>query len=327
MRYKYPRMKNWLVFKKTGYGEYEVTDFMNDETYILGSVIAHFAKRLDGNTDPFSISASLSDDDVIGLLRELDKHNLLRRSRVLNASLDGFYYTLWIPRMQRSKHTIPSVLNKLLQVLFLPVFISGVVSLVNIWPDFYGGSLVVNSIIGILSAMMVHEIAHAFAGMAYGGNVFEIGIMFRFPFPGAYVLMDTESVQGHLKRAQIDAAGIEANILLAGIAFILAAKSQWNAEGFFYIALINTELALVNLLLIDGLDGAGVMSALLGVDSLGEMSKRYCRNLWKRKGERGQTISLSDVVYSAICFSTTLIQPVHTVLLAISIWGIITWIS
>lgn len=324
MRYRYPKINNWLSFNEIGFGEYEATDYLTDETYILGDRIAWFAMRLDGRTDPFSVSKRLSAQEVKTMLRELDRNGLLRRSMVLDTSARGLYYTLWTPKAKRETGRISFVLNRLLMILFLPVFLLGCVSFFTVFPDLSGRAAVPIAVIGGLAGLALHEIAHAVASLACGGRVFEIGLMLQLPFSGAYVMTDDSKVKGALKRAQIDAAGIEANLLLAGLAFLLGAVLPWNTKGFFYAALINAELALMNVLLIDGLDGAGIMSELLGIRSLGKTAKTFFRD--RRKSFRRRRAGRPDAVYSTICFSTALVQPVHAVLLILNVWVILSWI-
>jgi hypothetical protein len=325
MKYKYPKINNWLVFKKKGFNEYEVTDYLNDSSYTFGGGIARFAKRLDGKTDPFTISENLSHIEVKMMLRELERYNLLRNSRVLSASLSGLYYTLWTPNARNSRHSLSKVLNGLLQILFLPVFIYGCLTFFTVLPDLRGPATVAFAIAGVLAGMTFHEIAHAIASLSYGGSVFEVGAMLKLPFPGAYVLMDYSSVKGCLKRTQISAAGIEANLLLAGISWLLAALLPQISNGFFYVAILNTEMALMNLLLVDGLDGAGIMSDLLGIESIGKTAKDYCKSMIKHAKLR--LPGGRDAVFSTMCVSTLLVQPVHLVLFALNILVIALWIT
>ncbi len=324
MRYKYPKIHNWIVFRKTKDGEYEAYDYMNEESYILGSRIGYFAKHLDGKTDPFSIIRRLSDENVAMLLRRLDKLGFLRRSRFFSASFGELYCTVFTPKSMRRKTTVSAFLNKLLQTLFLPAFIAGSYAFFSKLPKLSGGMVLLNCILGIVGGMILHEIGHMIASLAYGGQVFEAGVMLRIVLPGAYVMMDNSSVKDPLKRAQINAAGIEANLLLSGILFMIASNFAWNSEGFFFSALLNAELALTNLILVDGLDGAGVVSDLLGIESLGTEAKSYCQRWFK--GGQAQKHKAPDVVYSTMCFSTVMIQPVYVVMLIFDVWGVVAWL-
>ena len=174
-------------------------------------------------------------------------------------------------------------------------------------------------ILGLLAGLFLHELAHAMACMAYGGYVFEIGVMLKLVFPGAYVMMDTRPITGRLKRAQVSAAGIEANLLLAGLALFCAVHFPGSSLSLFYTALFNTELALVNLLLVDGLDGAGIMAELLGLDSLSDAVKDGLYGL-VGKGRR------PDPVYTVVCASMALVQPAQIVLILLNVWVVVSWI-
>lgn len=320
MRYRYPKINNWLVFSRTENGKYEVLDPINGELYTFEGQIARFARRLDGSTDPYSISDYLTDQEVTSFLRELDKHSLLRRSRVMNTSSGEMYCTLWTPK-EGKRVSLAPILNQLLLLLFFPVFAAGTYFFFRTRPLLSGEMTFLNAVIGVVVGMMLHELAHMNASISYGGRVFEMGIFLKVPFPGAYVLMDTSPVRGELKRAQINAAGIEANLLLAGIMFFLATILSWNSKSFFYIAFLNTELAVVNLLLIDGLDGAGIISALLGIEEVAKDAKSFLKNMLR--GEELRPAKRSDLLYSTMCFTTALVQPVYAVLFILNIWGMI----
>ena len=105
---------------------------------------------------------------------------------------------------------------------------------------------------------------------------------------------------------------------------MIASNFAWNSEGFFFSALLNAELALTNLILVDGLDGAGVVSDLLGIESLGTEAKSYCQRWFK--GGQAQKHKAPDVVYSTMCFSTVMIQPVYVVMLIFDVWGVVAWL-
>ena len=125
LKYRYPKLKNWLSFNRLSSGEYELTDHLEKEQYILSPALARFAMRLDGRTDPRTIFDRLSEEEAVYALRQLEKYKLLRRSRIMSASWRGVYLTLWTPKARWKPGKLPAFLNAALLLLFLPVFLLG----------------------------------------------------------------------------------------------------------------------------------------------------------------------------------------------------------
>lgn len=112
--------------------------------------------------------------------------------------------------------------------------------------------------------MILHELSHIAACLSYGGRFYEFGIMTYYFFPGAYVMITFDNVKKRMKRVQILAAGIESNVLLAGVCLCLLKTGWINTTALLYGAFINVLLAVGNCSLIEGLDGMGICEELLG---------------------------------------------------------------
>lgn len=84
---------------------------------------------------------------------------------------------------------------------------------------------------------------------------------------GAYVLIDESEIKSNTKRAQINLAGVEMNLLLAGVLMILATFGNflgpWKV-ALLFAALQNVFLVLMNLAFTEGLDGEHALSSLFG---------------------------------------------------------------
>lgn len=82
--------------------------------------------------------------------------------------------------------------------------------------------------------------------------------------PGAYVIMDEKNVKRTVRRIQIYAAGVEANLMLTGICLFLAAVVPPLFWMFSQAALSNGFLAVFNLSVMGGLDGMKIFSEVMG---------------------------------------------------------------
>lgn len=125
----------------------------------------------------------------------------------------------------------------------------------------YLNGLCVGSALGVI----LHECAHASAGLGYNAHLFTCGIMIGIT-PGAYVELDDEHIKSSLKKAQISGAGIEMNLLLCGISMICMCLFNSALSLLGGIAFSNLLLASVNLLPIIGVDGSQIINKLIGED-------------------------------------------------------------
>ena len=184
--------------------------------------------------------------------------------------------------------------------------------------------VIVGSVAGMLIGLVMHELGHMFACLAYGGRVFEVGVMLQFLFmPGAYVLMNESKIKKRMRRVQVSAAGIEMNLLLTAIFLIISARFE-SLSGFFLGAAIqNVFLALLNLTLVDGFDGMAIMGELLGVENVISKARRITRFKFKRKKLEKDGISGKATI--AVCYILRGIQIALPLIFALNIVGVITW--
>ena len=244
---RYPKLNNWLVFRRKDEITYDVRDCLNDEELTMGVTIAGFARKLDGKHDPFQVDDTLTWEEVIGMLYALEEHGLLRHSMVLSSSGGSVYRTLWFPRNCPLVRTLAALCNSALEALWLPTFAFGLWLYAKCMPPVNSDQILMGSVLGIVFGAMLHELAHASAGLAYGARVFEVGVMLEWFIPGVYVLMDAENVRSRLKRVQISTAGAEANMLLAGMCFVLACVHPDVGTAMLCAAVSNVLLAVLNI--------------------------------------------------------------------------------
>ncbi len=299
---KYPRINNWLIFEPVRQGSCRVTDCLYDEVFLLSGALARFAKQLDGKTDPYAVDPRLSWREVRSLLQALEENDLLRQDRILCKSLGTICLTLCIPRVTPLLRAAAFLINLLLNLLWLPLLLAGILLFWNRLPPLEGGSLVAGCLCGLLAGISLHELGHACACLAHRGRVFELGVMVQNFLPGAYVLMDIRTVKNRMARVQIYSAGVQMNLLLTGILLLLTIGVPAMSGAFFCAAVINAFLALLNLTFIEGLDGTAIISELIGAEDLVGSAKRALfsrkrrQRLMKKGAAGGAVLVLSALV-------------------------------
>lgn len=284
---RYPMLNNWLEFSRKNQYEYDVHDCLYDEDFTMGVTIAAFARMLNGHRNPYSINVGLSKAEINHMLKQLKEHDLLRYGRSLDAG-SGAHYTLWFIKRNPLLMAVARLWNGLLMLLWLPVFIIGVLFFIRDLPIINTDCMWLGNILGIVFGALLHELGHAFAGLSYGARVFEMGIMINALLPGAYVLMDSQSVQSRMKRIQIYAAGVESNALFAGVCLLIACAIPYAGAFLLNAAIGNIILALVNITFGGGLDGASILSELLGIENLVEDTKKVVLNIRIRRKLRSK---------------------------------------
>lgn len=320
MAYRYPRLCSWALFKYLENGRCQVFDGVNKRVYTVDQQAGWLLQQLDGKTDPYRLG--LPSWQVEAALEYFDEKDLICYHRFALGGT-GFLFSLFYPRATDRKRRIAGHLNRLLYCLFLPALIAGFYLMVSTYPALsasWQGSLV-----GAIVGLSLHELAHAIACLAYGGFVYEVGIGTSFlVVPIAYVIPEMHFIRDHRKKAQIHAAGVEMNFLLAGICAALA-SAQADPSFFFGAAMANAVLGCINLVLIGGMDGMHIAAELMGIEDLVSNARkvvlngRYRRAVW-RQGNRGKAS-----VY--LSFLVTLLQLMLPVFLISNIGGILSWFS
>lgn len=292
MEYTYPKISNCLTYKKLDDNSVEVVDYLLDETYIMELEVVRFARKLDGKTHPYEIKTNLSREEIDVLIAELDSCGLLKESNKIVGGGTAMR-TIWEPKWTIKLRVIAFLCNNLLMIVWFPVLIIGIIVFKNNRLSIDFEMTWLGNIIGLGLGMVLHEFGHAFAGASYGARVFEMGVLrMYYIIPGAYVILDDETVKNRLKRVQINAAGVEMNLFLVGVFLILGA-SFGNLGGMFLTAAIqNIFLAILNLTLINGFDGMAILSELLGIEDIIETAtdviiNREIRNELREYGPIG----------------------------------------
>ena len=322
MKYRYPKLSNTLTYRRKDADSVEVVDHLTDDSFTFGINVVRYVRKLDGVTDPYKIPTVLSREEIDAVLDFLKENDLIRYRDTMRLTLGTVLKTLWIPKRSLPLKRFACLSNFLLMLLWLPLMILGIVTFANNVENVEFEWFWMGFIIGLIPGIVFHECGHAFAGIAYGARFFEMGVMvMHFVIPGAYVILDQANVKNHIKRAQINAAGVEMNLLLCGIFLILGAVFP-SAGGILLCAAIsNGTIGAINLTLLSGLDGASVLSNLLGVEDLIGRAKEviFSRKERKRILRSGPAGGASV----ALCYVLLVLQLVWPILLIANVLEVV----
>ncbi|MCM1363746.1 MAG: M50 family metallopeptidase [Faecalibacterium sp.] len=319
----YPKLANWIRFKKVSENEYIAKNLLSNTEYKLSAYAVWFIRQLDGQKDPHEIDKNIPKNDCDMFICRLRNKDIIRDKRFLSKSLLDFYITLWQPKIGLLSRVFSFFINLILLVSFLPMLVFSLYYFINNINDLSGDYILIGSYFGLFAGMFFHEFGHILACLANGGRVFEMGIGFHFFLPCAYVLLNSNSIKSRLKRVQVSAAGIEMNFLLASI-FLIMSVHFYEFSGFLLGAAVNNAfLALINLSFANGFDGMAIMQELLGIDGLVDKAKQTLSSEYRRRMLRNKGISGKAVI--AVFRMIKVIQIVVPLLIAVNILGVVLW--
>lgn len=323
---KCPKMANTLIFKKIDGFNWLVKEQMSGNVQMLDSVEVKFMRTFDGNTNPYEmIPHGWSRNDVDEFLKFLKENYFIRRSRINKIGLLSVTISLFKIKPTMKIRAVSLVLNCLLLFSFLPIFIIGCVLFVknsDLIVEYYNYShMIMGLLLGLIIGMVMHETGHAICGLSYGqAKVYEAGLILGLSF-GAYVAINLSKVRERRRRIQVFAAGIEMNLLVAGVSFILLSVFPQLSLFFCGIGTDNVFMALINLLFISGLDGAAILDELLGTRSL--FSDTLDLILDKEVREKLLTRGITGYAKIVSCVLCTLCQFSYPVLIILNILSVV----
>lgn len=264
---KYPKTIDTLLYKRLDESRYKVKNAETGEIFELGRAIVSFMNKLDGKTDPFMINTCLSDFEIEEIIDFLWNNELITKKKLKKIGFLSYGIPLFRVKTTQKLRIASRLLNFLLMISFVPIFIVGLYAVRDIYNmvDQNDFSYLIGLYVGITLGAILHECAHAIAGLGYNAHLFTCGIMIGIT-PGAYVELDDEHIKSSLKKAQISGAGVEINLLLCGSSMICMCLFNSALSLLGGIAFINLLLALVNLLPIIGVDGSQIINKLIGDD-------------------------------------------------------------
>jgi putative peptide zinc metalloprotease protein len=126
---------------------------------------------------------------------------------------------------------------------------------------------------------LVHELAHAYAAKASGGEVHEMGIMLLVFYPIPYVdASSSSSFRSKWRRALVGAAGIGAELFLAAIAmygWLAMEPSVFRACAYDVMLIAGVSTLIVNGNPLLRFDGYYILSDLVEMPNLAQRSAKY----------------------------------------------------
>lgn len=321
---KYPMCCDWLIFHRKTENTCVVENYLDDSLVVLSASAVSFLRKLNGRRNPYRIDKNMKREDVDRLLDYFRSHDLTRESGFVSKDLFFTMFSVFFFKGRKAARITARRLNTALMVCFLPILAAGI-AVYAVRGDTDWNLATLGSYIGLAVGMVLHEAGHAAAALGYGARVFEAGLTFRFLLFGAYVMLDDRPVKGQLRRFQIYAAGVEMNLLIAGVSLLTASLTKWVSGFFMGVAIQNLLLAALNVLFIFGLDGDKMISILLGqkdfigsaIETMLHGDKR--KKLWnKGPGGKAATIASACVL---------LLQASLPLVLLINAWEVVRWIA
>lgn len=264
---KYPKTIDTLLYKRIDKSTYHVKNGITDVVYEIGTDIVSFMNKLDGKTDPFMINTCLSASDIEDIMDFFWDNELITKKKLKKIGFLSYGIPLFRVKTTQKMRIASRLLNFLLMISFVPIFIVGLYAVKDIYNmvDQSDFSYLIGLCVGSALGVILHECAHAIAGLGYNAHLFTCGFIVGIT-PGAYVEIDDEHIKSSLKKAQISGAGIEMNLLLCGISMICMCLFNSALSLLGGIAFSNLLLASVNLLPIIGVDGLQIINKLIGED-------------------------------------------------------------
>lgn len=219
------------------------------------------------------------------ILPKLKRHGLVRTSRfVQDDGLFNRFILFPIGNRLQAGRLVFKALNAALPAVAILTFAIGIYVTTSEgegsgynfnWWLYYGL---------IALSLALHELGHLIAGLAYGYNISDTGILLLGIIPlGAYVAHEDKKDATKAEKIQFALAGVEVNLLIAGICLLLAMQSYQLSLTMLSVANVNVILAGVNLLPASGLDGESALSAACEINSISEVAKIWLTNKTRRR--------------------------------------------
>ena len=324
---QYVRRNQFLTLKKMNKNWVHLENHITNESWNISNECARVLYALDGKTDPQKVmkNLNLNEKEMDKIIDYYEEQGwLYDGSRITLLGLGSVLFSLFIPNVKKRHRVIARIWNRLLMLLCLPIFASGVYILMR--SDYryidHGYGFLIGYIVGIFTGMLFHEMSHACACLSYGGHWFETGVMFAYFMPGAYVAIDYKKVKSRFRRVQICASGMECNLALAGMFLLLLKTEIFDTDFLIFASLTNLVFVVFNLSLIGGFDGMAICSEILGVDHLVDKAINLTCNFKGKKEFRKRGINEKATI--ACCYIVIIFQILLVIILIMNVISIIS---
>ena len=298
---------------------YYVENDDGEEFEITGELY-HALNRADGTR-----SLALLEEDK-ELKEELKKYHIIRTSRfVRERGAINRWIVFPVGRIPPKVRAVLWLINTFLPLLSLLMLAIGLMMQFCCPVDFEMNWDWAAYIFLFLVSICLHELGHFIAGAANGYGVSDVGILLLWVIPiGAYVACyERNGVEPAGKKAKIQfsLAGIEMNLLIAGVMLIIGVLVPAFFVTSLMVAAENGWLAFINLLPSRGLDGESALSALCGVESIfstasGWLFKKEKRRQLYRSGAAG---FVSLAFFAVVCLSRVVLFAIIGISLLLSV--------
>ena len=283
----YPICNNWLSYHETADGLYCVNNHVVKESVLLDEQVFSFLNMLDGETDPYQIQTGYSPDEIDELLEMYYVLTFIRYGRILQKSFGNLSFLIRELNMRNIRKKGYFLADSLIRILWIPILAFGIWFFAGHW-HMIGGSesistIILSSVFGLATGVVLHELAHIVAGISMGADVYALGAGLNSFLPYAFVIMDTEMIRSRRRKIHIDMAGIEMNLFLTGLFLLLSCVIPYWGTVFYFAAIQNALLALYNLIPLDGSDGMHTLSGIIGCSDLYEYAVEILTNQRKRR--------------------------------------------
>ena len=131
----YPKLANWLRFKKTNENEYIIKNDLLNKQHKLDSYTFWFARQLDGKTNPYKIDKTLKQKDVDLILARLRNKDIIRDNSFLCKSVFALLVTVWRPKVSIKTRLIAFILNTMLVITWFPTILFSAFNFFNSYSD------------------------------------------------------------------------------------------------------------------------------------------------------------------------------------------------
>lgn len=294
-------------------------------TLIFNEQQFSFLNRLDGETDPYKIYTGYTPEEIDDILAILYRLSYIRYGRLIDNSIGNLSILVRECNSEKLSRKPFLLADCMMRLLWLPILVFGIWYFAGHWKMIDGSEtaliITFGNVFGLVTGIVLHELAHAVAGIAMGAELFCLGVGTSSFLPCAFVIMNTSRIRSRAKKFHIDEVGIEMNLLLAGLYLFLSCVIPKNGNVFFIAAIFNAIVALSNLIPWKGSDGMHMLSEVFGSSDLYEYAENAVKNQKKRrKLLRSGTNGLITMGCSLVIMMLQVTVPVFLVL------NVVMWI-
>ena len=325
----FPKHNRYLIFKRTGKNYYNIKNCITEEEWDMDIKYARFLKDLDGHTNPYEIDTDLDEYEVEALLDDMDNEGLFDdNDGIMSLGFGSVLIPLWTPKISKPHRLLGAIWNRILIISWLPLLVMGLHVLLSGSWDYVerGWGTLTGYLLGFGLGLLLHELSHAASCIGYGSkcHFFEMGLMTHVFLPGAYVIIDYSDLKNKYKRIQINAAGIECNVALAGVFLCALELELMDSSALIIAAALNAVMAIFNTSLIEGIDGMGIFREALGCSpDFVENAKSLIFSEQGKRQLRGRGINgRATIVACYIIVGLQILLPIVLVMNVVNVVGI-----